>query len=137
MRLLTLAAMMVAAIPAIAYGSDGSGGDIVSWRLGIPAAVLAAIMGLGRWVKGRLSDGTLTLTATSKTARELGEQIEQLRRENAHLLDENQDLRADLEAAKTRLQDQLVKAEEREARLFERLISEADTRRSSDNDTAG
>jgi cell division protein FtsB len=137
MRLLTLLAMIVATLPAVAYAQDSGGTDLVSWRLGIPAAVLAAVVGLAQWIKRRLSDGALTITATSKSAKAIAEEHDTLKREHAHLADENADLKRELDEAKARLQDQLVKAEEREARLFERLITEADARRSGDNDAVG
>ena len=137
MRLLTLVLVTISAVPAIAYAQDGPGSDLVSWRLGIPAAALAAVVGLAQWIKRRLQDGSLTLTAMSKSAKEMAEAIDTLRRENEHLADELAETKRELDEAKQRLQDQLVKAEEREARLFERLITEADTRRSGDNDTAG
>jgi hypothetical protein len=123
--------LVLVLVPSIAIAD--SGGDMEPWQQYGPAGgALAFVLAAGAWIKKRLDGGALHFSLTSKKAKVLTEENDDLRRENVHLESELSEIKRELDEAKQRLQDQLVKAEEREARLFERLITQAD--RSTDND---
>jgi hypothetical protein len=135
LRAVVLLAVLAASIPAVAMASDPQGSDLVSWRLGIPAAVLASVVALARWIKRRLADGSLTITATSASAKALTDETaatkavnETLRSENAALKMELEKTRArleeELEETKANFREQLARLEERELRWLDMALSD-------------
>jgi predicted RNase H-like nuclease (RuvC/YqgF family) len=116
---------LVTAIPSIAYGQAPPGGGGGNWWWAAPASVIAAFGVFLEWVRRRMANGSLKITATSSTFDELSAENNKLQAANELLMRENEHLRMEVEEANQRLTIQLQRSEDRYTQLFDRVLEEA------------